>query len=432
MAQSGTLVAEKKQQQSGRSIWEEVPEAPVDPILGVAYAFRADSSKQKLNLGVGAYRTEEGKPYVLPVVARVHRELLDANEDHEYLPIEGYAPFTEASAKLILGPESPAIAEDRVITVQALSGTGSLRVAFEFIRRFYRNASGELPSVYVPNPTWSNHRNIVPDSGLAPTKLYNYYDAASGGVDMKSIVRDLSAANDGDVVIFHGCAHNPTGADLSMDQWRELLELCTKKRLLPLFDNAYQGFASGDLTRDAGSVRLFVDAGLDVVVTQSYAKNMGLYGERVGALSLVMSSKDPKVRSAVLSQLKQVIRAMYSNPPALGAKIAARILRDPELFAEWERELVMMSKRIYSMRVALRDALVANGTAGNWDHIVSQIGMFSYTGLTAQHVQYMREKYHIYMTSNGRISLAGLNPTNVKYLADAMKDATSAYPMGKL
>eukprot|EP00186_Timspurckia_oligopyrenoides_P001255 CAMPEP_0182450128 /NCGR_PEP_ID=MMETSP1172-20130603/39046_1 /TAXON_ID=708627 /ORGANISM="Timspurckia oligopyrenoides, Strain CCMP3278" /LENGTH=417 /DNA_ID=CAMNT_0024647631 /DNA_START=54 /DNA_END=1307 /DNA_ORIENTATION=- len=415
-------------------LWKDVPEAPADPILGVAYAFRADPSQKKVNLGVGAYRTEDGKPYVLPVVARVHRQLLDSNEDHEYLPIEGYAPFTSASAKLILGNSSVAIKENRVITVQALSGTGSLRVAFEFIRRFYRNPSGNPPSVYVPNPTWSNHRNIVPDSGLGAAKLYNYYDASSGGVDMAGIVRDISAADDGDVIVFHGCAHNPTGADLSIEQWSELLKLCQAKKLVPLFDNAYQGFASGDLNRDAESVRLFVDAGMDCFVTQSFAKNMGLYGERVGALSVVMSQTQPSVTSAVLSQLKQVIRAMYSNPPALGAKIAARILNDPALFAEWERELVMMSQRIYSMRVALRDRLVQIETPGNWDHIVSQIGMFSFTGLTPQHVDYLREKYHIYMTSNGRISLAGLNSSNVNYLADAMKDAVTAFPSasGKL
>eukprot|EP00184_Porphyridium_aerugineum_P000745 CAMPEP_0184697774 /NCGR_PEP_ID=MMETSP0313-20130426/4619_1 /TAXON_ID=2792 /ORGANISM="Porphyridium aerugineum, Strain SAG 1380-2" /LENGTH=424 /DNA_ID=CAMNT_0027156611 /DNA_START=410 /DNA_END=1684 /DNA_ORIENTATION=+ len=417
-------------------LWGHIPEAPPDPIVGVAAAFRADPATQKVNLGVGAYRDAKGKPYVLPVVHKVEKALLEAGEDHEYLPIEGLAAFNIASQKLILGKDCNAIKEGRVVTMQSLSGTGSLRVAFEFIAKYYRYpvGSNNVPKVYVPNPTWSNHNQIVPAAGLGDTQKYRYYDAKTGGVDYENMCADLNAAPDGSVVLFHGCAHNPTGADPTEQQWKGLLEICKKKHFVVLFDNAYQGFASGDLNKDAWSVRFFVDAGLEVFITQSFAKNMGLYGERVGAVSLVMASTTPEVTAAVVSQLKIIIRSMYSSPPALGAKIAAKILGDPALFAEWEQELKKMSGRIYDMRVHLRDALIANGTPGTWQHVVDQIGMFSFTGLTAQQVAFMREKYHIYMTSNGRISLAGLNDSNIKYVADAMKDAVITHPAtgGKL
>ncbi|KAA8494375.1 Aspartate aminotransferase, cytoplasmic [Porphyridium purpureum] len=418
------------------ALWKAVPEAPADPILGVAAAFRADPSPNKVNLGVGAYRTEHGKPYVLPVVARVHRELLDDGVDHEYLPMEGYAPFISAAERVILGDAAAALREGRVASVQALSGTGSLRVAFEFLKRFYRpragaGDAGSLPKVYVPSPTWSNHRQIVPDAGLGDAVLYRYFNAKTHGVDFSGMCADLRAAPPGSVVLFHGCAHNPTGADPTMEQWVQLLDICKSGSLLPLFDNAYQGFASGDLNRDAASVRLFADAGIDLIITQSFAKNMGLYGERVGCLSVVMSSPcSPEIRTRVLSQLKLVVRPMYSSPPALGAKIAARILGEPGLFAEWNTELQKMSSRIYAMRVALRDRLIANGAPGSWQHVVDQIGMFSFTGLTPQQVAYMVEKHHIYLTSNGRISIAGLNPSNINYVADAMKDAIEAHPSG--
>nr|AIT70257.1 aspartate aminotransferase [Gracilaria blodgettii]AIT70264.1 aspartate aminotransferase [Gracilaria vermiculophylla] len=399
------------------SIFDSVPQAPPDPILSISAAFRADASPRKVNLGVGAYRTDAGAPYVLPIVRKFEKHFAnDPSTTHEYLPQDGFTKFNRLSARLILGADSPALNEGRVVTVQALSGTGALRIGFAFIANFIGQRV-----VYVPNPTWSNHRNVVPQAGLPATRSYRYFDANTRGVDVEGLLQDLSCADEGSIVVFHGCAHNPTGADPSKDEWRRIVQVVASKKLVPFFDNAYQGFASGNLNTDAWSTRLFVQSGMDMFVAQSYAKNMGMYGERVGALNVVLRS--PKAVDAVRSQLKQLIRAMYSNPPLHGARIAAAIMADEDAFRQWEMELEKMSARIRTMRTRLRDALIKNGAPGNWDHIVNQIGMFSFTGLTSQQVAFMRDKYHIYMTSNGRVSMAGLTEGTVEYVADAMKDA---------
>lgn len=403
---------------SETSIFSKVPTAPPDAILGLNTQFKADSSSNKVNLGVGAYRTAEGLPYVLPVVRRVEQELAnDPAANHEYIPQDGLADFCALSARLILGDDSPALAESRTTTVQALSGTGSLRLGFTFVAKFLSPQT----RVYIPKPTWSNHKNVVPQSGLPPAVDYRYFQSATGGVDIDGMVEDLSAAPAHSIVLLHGCAHNPTGADPTREQWDQVLQVVKSRHLVPFFDNAYQGFASGSLDTDAWSVRHFVEAGIDVLIAQSYAKNMGLYGERVGAFTVVCSK--PGSEDAIRSQLKAIIRAMYSSPPVHGARVAARVLGDPNLFSEWEKELVIMSKRIKDMRDKLKAALEENETPGNWNHIVKQIGMFSYTGLTSQQVSFMREKYHVYMTANGRISMAGLTDATVQYVADAMKDA---------
>lgn len=408
------------------SVFASVPEAPADPILGLNAAFLADEAPEKISLGVGAFRTNEGKPYVLPVVKRVEQRLAaDPATNHEYLPIDGLPAFQKLSAELILGKDSTAMKEGRVVTIQALSGTGALRVGITFLGRFLRT-SGSPPAVYIPTPTWSNHRNIVPDAGLGSARTYRYLDAVSGGVDLPSMLADLSDAPAGSVIILHGCAHNPTGADPSPAQWGEILAVVQSRRLIPFFDNAYQGFASGDLDADAASVRLFADAGIDMVLSQSFAKNMGLYGQRIGALSVVLAAGTPDVAAAavaVRSQLKAVVRPMYSSPPAHGARIAVGVLGDEANYAEWKKELAGMAGRIGDMRTALKAALDANGTPGDWARIVNQIGMFSYTGLSAQQVAHLRNKHHIYMTSNGRISMAGLTTSTVQRVADAMKDA---------
>nr|AIT70252.1 aspartate aminotransferase [Dumontia simplex] len=400
------------------SVFSNVPTAPPDAILGLNTQFKADTNPSKVNLGVGAYRDTEGKPYVLPVVRRVEQALAnDLSATHEYLPQDGLSDFCNLSARLILGKDSPALAEGRVTTVQALSGTGSLRVGFTFVARFLSAQT----AVYIPKPTWSNHKNVVPQSGLPPTHEYRYFHPATGGVDVEAMLEDLDTAPPCSVVLLHGCAHNPTGADPTQEQWDRILQVVKSRQLIPFFDNAYQGFASGSLETDAWSVRHFVAAGIDVLIAQSFAKNMGMYGERVGAFSVVCAK--PGAEEAIRSQLKAIIRAMYSSPPLHGARVAAMILADPDLFAEWEQELVGMSARIKDMRVKLKASLIANKAPGTWDHIVTQIGMFSYTGLTPQQVAYMREKYHVYMTANGRISMAGLTDATVQYVADAMKDA---------
>nr|AIT70254.1 aspartate aminotransferase [Grateloupia livida] len=399
------------------SIFANVPQAPPDPILSLTALYRSDPSPNKVSLGVGAYRTSEGKPYVLPVVRTVEQQIAaDPTTNHEYLPQDGLSDFNRLSARLILGSDSPALRDARCVTVQALSGTGALRVGFTFIATFMGPRH-----VYVSKQTWSNHRNVVPQSGLPPTRDYSYFDSTTGAVNIEAMLQDLRAAPSGSVILLHGCAHNPTGADPTNQDWQRILQVVKTNRLIPFFDNAYQGFASGNLDTDAWSTRLFVNSGIDVIIAQSYAKNMGMYGQRVGALNFVCANPEPV--NAIRTQLKATIRAMYSSPPLHGARVAAQILGDEKLFHEWEEELLKMSGRIKEMRLRLRDALIANGAPGKWDHIVSQIGMFSYTGLTSQQVSFMQEKYHIYMTSNGRISMAGLTASNIEYVANAMKDA---------
>ncbi|XP_051119475.1 aspartate aminotransferase, cytoplasmic [Andrographis paniculata] len=403
---------------SGASVFDHVVRAPEDPILGVTVAYNKDPSPVKLNLGVGAYRTEEGKPLVLNVVRKAEQILVnDRSRVKEYLPITGLSEFNKLSAKLILGAESPAIQENRVTTVQCLSGTGSLRVGAEFLAQHYHQHT-----IYIPQPTWGNHPKIFNLAGLS-VKTYRYYDPATRGLNFQGLLEDLGSAPTGAIVLLHACAHNPTGVDPTPDQWENIRRLMRSKALLPFFDSAYQGFASGNLDADAQPIRMFVKDGGECLVAQSYAKNMGLYGERVGALSIVCRNAD--VASRVESQLKLVIRPMFSNPPIHGASIVATILKDRNMFREWTIELKAMADRIIHMRKLLFDALRSRGTPGDWSHIVKQIGMFTYTGLDSKQVAFMTKEYHIYMTSDGRISMAGLSSRTVPHLADAIHAAVT-------
>ncbi|KAK3024271.1 hypothetical protein RJ639_043965 [Escallonia herrerae] len=332
------------------SVFGHLARAPEDPILGVTVAYNKDPSPVKLNLGVGAYRTEEGKPLVLNVVRRAEQTLVnDSSRIKEYLPIVGLADFNKLSAKLIFGADSPAIQENRVTTVQCLSGTGSLRVGAEFLAKHYHQRT-----IYIPMPTWGNHPKVFTLAGLS-VKTYRYYDPATRGLNFRGLLEDLGSAPSGAIVLLHACAHNPTGVDPTLGQWAQIKLLMRSKGLLPFFDSAYQGFASGNLDEDAQSVRMFVADGGECLVAQSYAKNMGLYGERVGALSIVCKTAD--VASRVESQLKLVIRPMYSNPPIHGASIVATILKDRNMFHDWTIELKVMADRIISMRQQLFDAL---------------------------------------------------------------------------
>jgi aspartate aminotransferase len=401
-----------------KSVWQNVEQAPEDPILGVSVAFNKDQHPDKINLGVGAYRTEEGKPLVLDVVRRAEAAIVaDRSINKEYLPIIGLASFCKLSARLILGADSPAITENRTTTVQCLSGTGSLRVGAEFIGKHYHQRV-----VYIPDPTWGNHNKIFPLGGVA-VKKYRYYDPATRGLNFQGMLEDLGAAPSGAIVLLHACAHNPTGVDPTPDQWEQIRRLIRSKQQLPFFDSAYQGFASGSLDRDAAPVRSFAADGGELLIAQSYAKNLGLYGERVGALTFVCGS--PEVAARVESQLKMVIRPMYSNPPAHGARIVEAVLSNRQLFHDWTVELKGMADRIITMRHQLYDALKQKGTPGDWSHIVKQIGMFTFTGLNKEQVVFMTKEYHIYMTADGRISMAGLNSRNVHHLADAIHAAVT-------
>eukprot|EP01116_Phalansterium_solitarium_P005914 TRINITY_DN1818_c0_g1_i2.p1 TRINITY_DN1818_c0_g1~~TRINITY_DN1818_c0_g1_i2.p1 ORF type:complete len:456 (+),score=136.20 TRINITY_DN1818_c0_g1_i2:122-1489(+) len=397
------------------SWFDKVPEAPVDPILGLNAAFKADPAAHKLNLGVGAYRTEDGKPWVLSSVKRAEEIILNSGKyNKEYLPIDGLPEFNVASARLMFGEQLYEANAARIVTVQSLSGTGGLKIAADFIHKFMPHAT-----VYISDPTWANHKSIMSLAGV-PWKAYRYIDRATNGLDFGGMVADLDAAPDGSVVLLHSCAHNPTGVDPSTDQWATLADLVHRKGHFVLFDNAYQGFASGDLDRDAYSVRLFLQRGFQFIVTQSFAKNFGLYAERIGACNVITGNE--REANCVRSQLKLISRATFSNPPIHGALIVSIVLSNAELTALWKSELKSMADRIIRMRQLLLDALVANSTPGNWQHIVNQIGMFSFTGLSPTQVEQLTKRHSVYLTADGRISMAGLSAATCPVLAAAIKD----------
>ncbi|KAL1885906.1 Aspartate aminotransferase, cytoplasmic [Paecilomyces lecythidis] len=397
-----------------------VPKAPEDPLFGLMRAYRQDTSDKKVDLGIGAYRDNNAKPWVLPVVKQAD-ELLhrDPNLNHEYLPIAGLPEYTSAAQRLIFGTDSPAIREKRVTTVQTISGTGAVHLGGLFLSRFH--PIQPPPTVYVSNPTWANHNQIFSNVGL-PVATYPYFSAKTKGLDLDGMLSTLREAAPGSIVLLHACAHNPTGVDPTQEQWKQIAAVIREKHHFTFFDTAYQGFASGDLARDAWSIRYFTELGLELCVAQSFAKNFGLYGERAGAFHFVTGS-GPDAESSnqhIASQLAILQRSEISNPPAYGARIASLVLNDSKLFAQWEEDLRTMSGRIIEMRKGLRSRLEAKGTPGSWDHITSQIGMFSFTGLNPNQVQVLREKWHIYMTKNGRISMAGLNTHNIDYVAEAI------------
>jgi len=395
------------------SFFANVTEAPPDPILGLNQAYQSDPHPNKLNLGVGAYRTEEGKPYVLNCVKKAEQKILASNFNKEYLPIDGLGDFNRHCAKLIFGE----VGTSRIVTVQALSGTGALRIGAAFIKQFFPEAT-----MYISDPTWVNHFGICRDAGV-PHKTYRYYSNKTNSLDFQGMCEDIKTAPAKSVILLHACAHNPTGADLTMDQWELIAEIIKEKGHFAFFDCAYQGFASGDLDRDAAAIRLFVSKGMELFCAQSFAKNFGLYGERIGALHVVCSSE--KLASPVLSQLKVIIRTMYSSPPIHGALIVSTILSDPQLFEEWKSEMKIMSDRIKLMRQMLYDAFKELRTPGDWTNIINQIGMFSFTGLSAEQCELLTKKYHIYLTKNGRISMPGLSTKTIPYLANAIHDVVT-------
>jgi len=400
---------------------EAVPQAPEDPLFGLMRAYRADESPDKVDLGIGAYRDDNAKPWVLPVVKKADEVLRNDPElNHEYLPIAGLPAFTSKACELLVGTSSPAIAEKRVTSVQTISGTGAVHLGALFLAKFYK-VNGANRTVYISNPTWANHNQIFTNVGI-PIATYPYFDKTTKGLDIDGMKRALSEAPEHSIVLLHACAHNPTGVDPTPAQWREIAELMAAKKHFPFFDCAYQGFASGDLDRDAGAIRFFIEQGFELVIAQSFAKNLGLYGERAGAFHFVAapSNEATSITSRVASQLAILQRSEISNPPIYGARIAATVLNDTALFAEWKENLKTMSGRVITMRKVLREKLEELGTPGTWNHITDQIGMFSFTGLSEKQVLQLRDEFHIYMTKNGRISMAGLNTKNVEYFAKAV------------
>lgn len=407
---------------SHSSVFENVKLCPPDAIFHVKESYLADKSPNKVNLGVGAYRTEKGEPWVLPVVRTIEAQMsVDPVLNHEYLQIDGLKAFTEAASRLLLSDSSLAITQNRVCGVQSLSGTGAIRLGLSFLFQNYPSKT-----LYLSRPTWGNHKGIASAVGYTDVREYRYYKQETRGLDFEGMIQDIKDAPEGSIFILHTCAHNPTGVDPNTSQWRDILYAIKEKKMFVLFDTAYQGFASGDLDKDAFAVREAVKLGLEFFAAQSFSKNFGLYNERCGQLCCVV--KSPEIATVLRSQLAILCRRMWSNPPNHGARIVATALNNPSLRQEWLENLTTMTSRIHSMRKELHSLLKANGTPGNWDHIVNQIGMFTFTGLSSVQVEQLTARHHIYLLKNGRINMCGLNSSNLEYVADAIKDVVSSFP----
>ncbi|WP_314410864.1 amino acid aminotransferase [Pseudomonas kuykendallii] len=393
------------------SLFSAVEMAPRDPILGLNEAFNADTRSTKVNLGVGVYTNEEGRIPLLRAVAEAEKARIAAHAPRGYLPIDGIAAYDKAVQKMLFGADSSLLAEGRVVTAQALGGTGALKVGADFIKRLLPDAV-----VAISDPSWENHRALFESAGF-PVQNYRYYDAASHGVDRAGLLADLKALPARSVIVLHACCHNPTGVDLQPEDWKAVLEVLREREHVPFLDIAYQGFGDG-IDQDAEAVRLFAESGLAFFVSSSFSKSFSLYGERVGALSIVTGTKDEAAR--VLSQLKRVIRTNYSNPPTHGASVVAAVLDSPELRALWEEELGEMRERIRGMRVALVDQLGALGATRDFSFVARQRGMFSYSGLTSEQVERLRSEFGIYAVGTGRICVAALNHGNLGAVTQAI------------
>ena len=393
------------------SIFAAVEMAPRDPILGLNEAFNADARSHKVNLGVGVYCDDNGKIPLLAAVRAAEKTRLEAMPARGYQPIEGPASYNQAVQNLLFGAESPLLKEGRVVTIEALGGTGALKVGADYLRRLLPTAA-----VYISDPSWENHRALFESAGFQ-VENYPYYDTATRGVAFDAMKATLSGLPAGSIVVLHACCHNPTGADLGEAQWKEVVEIVRTRGLVAFIDMAYQGFADG-IEPDALALKLFAGSGLEFFVSSSFSKSFSLYGERVGALSIVTANKDESAR--VMSQVKRVVRTNYSNPPTHGGAIVAAVLSSPELRKMWEEELAGMRDRIRAMRTGLVEKLKARGVAQDFSFVAQQRGMFSYTGLTADQVERMKTEFGIYAVSTGRICLAALNTKNLDYVADAI------------
>ena len=393
------------------SLFSAVELAPRDPILGLNEAFNADSRTTKVNLGVGVYFNEEGKIPLLRAVREAEKARVELAAPRGYLPIEGIAAYDAAVQKLLLGNDSPLIADGRVITAQALGGTGALKLGADFLKRL--KPTGK---VAISDPSWENHRALFEYAGFEVLN-YPYYDAATHGVKFDAMLEAFNSYPAGTVVVLHACCHNPTGVDLTPAQWQQVVETVKARSLVPFLDIAYQGF-SENIDADAAAVRLFAKTDINVFVSSSFSKSFSLYGERVGALSIITSDKEEAAR--VLSQLKRVIRTNYSNPPTHGGSIVAAVLASPELRATWEQELGEMRDRIRAMRNGLVKQIKAAGVERDFSFVNRQRGMFSYSGLTSPQVDRLREEFGIYAVGTGRICVAALNTRNLEAVANAI------------
>jgi aromatic-amino-acid transaminase len=393
------------------SILARVEMAPGDPILGVTEAYGADQNPRKVNLGVGVYYDDQGKVPVLECVRHVERDMLETVTPKGYLPIDGIPAYDRAVQHLAFGADSAVVKEGRAVTVQGLGGTGALKVAADFLRRVNPGAQ-----VWISDPSWENHRALFEGAGFT-VNAYPYYDAATHGLDFAGMTGALAKLTPGTIVVLHACCHNPTGVDLTRDQWTRVLEIVRARELVPILDIAYQGFADS-VDADGEVVRRFAEAMSPVFVANSFSKSFSLYGERVGGLSVAAASPDEAKRA--LSQLKRVVRMNYSNPPTFGAKVVAAVLTTPELRELWDRELGQMRDRIKTMRRALVEEVKTRAPGFDLGFVLHQRGMFSYSGLSKEQVHRLRREFSVYAVDSGRICVAALNTGNVDYVADAI------------
>lgn len=392
------------------SLFTNIELAPRDPILGLNEAYQADTRTNKINLGVGVYCNDEGRIPLLKAVQKAEAEFVADAAPHGYLPIDGIGSYYQAVQHLLFGKNSALIADKRIVTVQTLGGTGALKLGADFIKHFLNGQR-----VAISNPSWENHHALFSMAGF-DVDQYSYYDKDTHGLNREALFADLNALPANTVVVLHGCCHNPTGVDLQVDDWHQILDIVKQKQLIPFIDIAYQGFGQG-IEQDAFAVRLFAESGLNFFVSSSFSKSFSLYGERVGALSIVANSESEAKR--VLSQLKRVIRTTYSNPPIYGAMLVSKILNTPSLYQLWEEELASMRERIKAVRSLMVSQLAKADR--DFSFIAKQQGMFSYSGLTPEQVDKLRTEFAIYAVSSGRICVAaGLNEHNIKMVTDAI------------
>ncbi len=394
-------------------MFETINPAPEDSILGLTVAFQKDSNPNKVNLGVGVYKDGGGQTPVLSTVKEAEERLLRSEATKSYLPIDGLAAYAALSQQIVFGSEHDILSAGRAATVQTPGGTGALRVAADFVRRIFPSAT-----VWLSDPTWPNHPNVFGSAALQ-VQTYPYFEAETNGVAFDRMMAALETIPKGDVLLLHGCCHNPTGADLSPQQWQAVAAVCADRGILPLLDFAYQGFGDG-LDEDATGVRIVAEHCRELLVATSYSKNFGLYNERVGALTLVAGSAE--AADAANSHMKICVRTNYSNPPAHGGQIVAEILGDPELRQRWEVELAEMRNRINDMRHLFVESLDEQGAGRDFSFIAHQRGMFSYSGLTPAQVQALRDRHSVYIVGSGRINVAGMTEANMDYLCAAVAD----------
>jgi aromatic-amino-acid transaminase len=393
------------------SLLNAIEMAPRDPILGITEAYNADKNPKKANLGVGVYYDDNGKLPLLECVRKAEAQMMEKLSPRGYLPIDGLVAYDKAVQDLVFGADSAVVKDKRAVTAQAIGGTGALKLGADFLKRFAPNAQ-----VWISDPSWENHRALFESAGFVVNN-YPYYDDASHGVNFAGMLDTLKSVPAGSIILLHACCHNPTGADLTDAQWKEVIAVITSRGLIPFLDMAYQGFGDG-IESDGKVVRQFAEAGGPVFVSNSFSKSFSLYGERVGALSIVANNAEEAAR--VLSQLKRVIRTNYSNPPTHGGQVVATALASPELRALWEEELAGMRVRIREMRKALVEKLKAKAPGHDFDFVIQQRGMFSYSGLTKEQVGRLRDEYSIYAVDTGRICVAALNSGNIDYVVDAI------------